>query len=186
VVPPNGGITIPQGGVATLNTNITPLYNYSGTITAICSGLPANSVCRFQPTSLSLSGTAAQTFSVNIYTNVQSTLASVERPPNDPHSFSRVFVAQLLGWPFAAVALFCFGRRKRLSSRMRLLSGIVLLLTLGGGTMALGGCSSGSTTSNSYVTPQGSSTVSVTFSDGAGASQVVTFNFTVSAPYPLP
>ena len=73
-------ITVPQGGVGTLPSIITPLYNYTGTLTATCSGLPANSICRFLPTSLPLSGTAGQALPVYIYTNVNPNIATLESP----------------------------------------------------------------------------------------------------------
>jgi sugar lactone lactonase YvrE len=177
VVPGATSVTIPQGGVATLITNITPLYNYSGTITASCSGLPVNSICRFQPVSITFAPgvTAAQAFNVYIYTNVSSAIASVERP-------SGVFVAEMFGWPLAGLALICLGRRRRM------LPVIALLLVLGGGMFGLSGCGSGSgsSASNAFVTPEGTSAVTVTFSDGAGNNVAVPISFTVSAPYPLP
>jgi hypothetical protein len=186
VVPTAASVTIPQGGVATFGTNITPLYNYSGTITAACSGLPANSLCRFHPVSLSLSGTAAQNFTVFLYTNVQSNLASLTSP-DEARGHRAIYVAQLFGWPVAVGLLFFLSRRKRLASGLRLLSLAALAVAATAGVMSLNGCSSNNSTSNSsYVTPQGTSSVSVKFSDSSGVVQTVTFNFTVSAPYPLP
>ncbi len=177
VVPVVNSLTIPQGGVATLTTNITPLYNYSGTISASCAGLPANSICRFQPSTnaLALSGTAAQPFIVFIYTNVSSTLA-MNRP-----AASEVRFAEMLGWPLAAGALLCLVRRRKLA--LRLIAGLVLMVAVSAG---LNGCSSGTSTSTAYVTPLGTSTVTITFVDTAGVSHVVPLNFTVNAPYTLP
>ena len=174
-------VTIPQGGVATLITNVTPLYNYAGTVAASCSGLPTNSVCRFQPVSLTFTSgvTTAQTLNVNIYTNVSSTIASLERTGG-------ISFAELFGGPLAGLALILLGRRKKIAARMRLLSGIALMLALAGGMMGLSGCGSGTAASNAFVTPLGTSAVTVTYSDGAGNSVAVPVSFTVNAPYPLP
>ena len=178
VVPVVTSLTVPQGGVGTLTTNITPLYNYSGTISASCSGLPANSICRFQPSTnaLALSGTAAQPFIVFIYTNVSSTLAM-------NRSASEVRLAEMLGWPLAVLALAGLMRRRKLA--VRLVAGVVLLAAMSAG---LNGCSGGSssTSSTALVTPLGTSAVSVTFVDSAGVSHVVPVSLTVNAPYSLP
>jgi sugar lactone lactonase YvrE len=183
VAPISTSVTIPQGGVATFGTNITPLYNYSGTITATCSGLPANSLCRFQPNSLALSGTAAQNFTVFLYTNVQANEALLTRPQKRPRTFEAVYAAEIFFLPLAML----FGIKRRGKMTMRLLPMLVVLLALGGGLLSLGGCSGSSSASTSALTtPEGTSAVTVTFKDASGTSQAVTFNFTVNAPYPLP
>jgi len=163
--------------VATLITNITPLYNYAGTVTASCSGLPGNSLCRFQPVSLTFVAgvTTTQTLNVNIYTNVSSTIASLERRGG-------ISFAELFGAPLVGLALLCMGRRRK----MRLLPGLVLMLALAGGMMGLSGCGSSNGVSSTLLTPMGTSTVTVTYSDGAGNSVGVPVSFTVSAPYSLP
>ncbi len=67
IVTPGGTtVSIVQGSVATASVTLTPLFNYAGTVTAACSNLPANSVCRFAPTSVALSGNAGQTVSILI------------------------------------------------------------------------------------------------------------------------
>ena len=177
VVAGAASVTIPQGGVATLITNITPLYNYAGTVTASCSGLPGNSLCRFQPVSLTFVAgvTTTQTLNVNIYTNVSSTIASLERRGG-------ISFAELFGAPLVGLALLCMGRRRK----MRLLPGLVLMLALAGGMMGLSGCGSSNGVSSTLLTPMGTSTVTVTYSDGAGNSVAVPVSFTVSAPYSLP
>ena len=186
VVPLTASVTTPQGTVATLSTNITPLYNYSGTISATCSGLPANSICRFQPASLAISGTASQPFTVFIYTNVQPNLASAELPTPMERRGADISLAGLLGWPCAFVFVLMLKSRKSLRSRMTLLPMILLFFALTCGLLAMTGCAGSNSTSTSYVTPQGTSTVTVTFTDSAGNSHPVAFGFTVNAPYTLP
>jgi len=179
VVPSATIVTVPQGGVATLMSSITPLFNYTGTMTASCSGLPVDSVCRFSPVSLALSGTTTQTFNVYIYTNVNPSIASLEMPGRG----GEVLAARMIAWPMAAFVVMMLRRRKAWGSRMRLLSLAAMVLVLGG----LNGCGGPATPpASSFVTPTGNSTVSVTYSDGNGASHTVNYSFTVNAVYPLP
>jgi len=60
------------------------------------------------------------------------------------------------------------------------------MLALAGGMMGLSGCGSSNGVSSTLLTPMGTSTVTVTYSDGAGNSVAVPVSFTVSAPYSLP
>ena len=146
-------VTIPQGGVVNISYGIAPLFNASGTLTASCSGLPANSLCRFTPNPVTLNG-AATSISLQIYTNVSSTLAS-----NSPAPFSHpneiLFAALLPLGLFAA-------RRRRLAT----LACCALMFTL----LPLGGCGSGSpsaTQSQGLTTPTGTYAVTVTFAGTA-------------------
>ncbi len=154
-------VGIAQGGVATATINFTPLYNYTGTIHGSCSGLPANSVCSFEPSTLTLSGGVTQNLQLLIYTNVSSTIARNEMP--SPRGRSVVVLALLL--PLALLA-----RRRRMP---RLL---LAVLALG----VLGGCQSAG---NFFtpITPTGSASVVVTFADAAGNSHSQTLTFTVYA-----
>lgn len=61
---------------------------------------------------------------------------------------------------------------------------LAALLTIVG--LSVAGCSSGSSASTAYVTPQGNSTVTVTLKDASGSSQSFTFGFTVLPPITLP
>jgi hypothetical protein len=178
VVPASTTVTVPQGGVATLTSSITPLYNYSGTLTASRSGLPTDIICRFSPTSLSLSGTVVQTFNVYIYTSVNPTLASVEMPSGGGTNFARI-----VAWPLAAVMMMLLGRRRLLASRIRLISLLTFALMLGG----LSGCSNtNAPAASSFVTPTGTSAISVTYVDGNAVTHTVNYSLTVVAPYTLP
>ena len=152
-----------QGGVATLSINITPLYNYSGTVTASCSGLPANSVCRFNPVSLTVSGGVTQVLQVLVYTNVVSTL-SENRAPFSPAGKGLLTLALL-----APIALWA--RRRRLTPLLLALVAIA----------ALSGCQSAGTFSTA-LTPTGNTTVTVTVTDSNGNSHSQNVTLTINTP----
>jgi sugar lactone lactonase YvrE len=159
-------VSIPQGGVATVSFVIDSLYGSSGTIIPSCSGLPANSICRFQPTTITLNGNVA--VALEIYTNVNPSLAS-----NDGFSRNQLFLAGLLP---LSLGLLAFSRHSR---RLPTLLCFAFLLAL----VPITGCGNGSTAANAsqgLVTPVGSSNVTVTFTGAAPlATHSTTFTFTV-------
>src|SRR6185312_12529810 len=164
-------IAIPQGGVAAVNFVIDALYSGTGTVAPTCSGLPANSVCSFEPTTIALNGNTA--VQMEIYTNVNSNLAS----NSEQRRFGgeEIFLATLF-----PLGLLVFARRSRRLRIASLACSAVLFVTL-----PLSGCGKGSTAATgneNLVTPVGTSTVTVTF---AGAAPLTThttsFTFTVVA-----
>lgn len=174
VIPIASTTSTPQGGVATWTANLTPLFNYSGTITASCAGLPANSVCRFSPTSMSLSGGTTQLFSVYVYTNTNPQLASLLTP----FGGSSRWLTLACALPLLGLAFFATRRRAWLHTTLAI---AFLALSFG-----VTGCSSGSLPEGSagqYVTPQGTSSVVITFKDSAGVTHSITVALTVLAPY---
>lgn len=181
IVASSATASVPQGGVGTWTATLTPLFNYSGTVTASCSGLPANTVCRYSPTSMTLSGGAAQTFSVYFYTNTNPQLAGFMSPWFG-ESWSVRMASSFAGLFMLAVSFFAVRKRHR---RVRFSLSLLFVLA---SIVCLGnvGCSSGSYpegTAGQYVTPQGTSTVTVTFKDSSGVSHANTVTLTVLAPY---
>lgn len=182
-------MTVPQGGVGTLPATITPLYNYGGTITATCSGLPVNSICRFLPTSLPVGGsfgTSGQAFAVYLYTNVNPSLAMTEAPKMRGESRG-IYAAGMI--PLAALALVWLRRRKMLATKMRLLSGLLIVLLAASGMAVISGC--GKTTqsvasSSGFATPTGATNSSVIFTDSNGVTHTVNLVITINSPYSLP
>jgi sugar lactone lactonase YvrE len=157
--PVTSSFSTAQGGVATESINITPLYNYSGTVTASCSGLPANSVCRFNPVSLAVSGGTSQVLQVLVYTNVTSTISENRAPV--PAAGKRLIAFALL-FPAALWA-----RRRRLPPLLLALVAIA----------ALSGCQSAGNF-DILQTPTGSSSITVTVTDSNADthSQAITLN----------
>jgi len=183
-------MTVPQGGVGTLPAIITPLYNYSGTITATCTGLPVNSICRFLPTSLPLGGTlgtGGQALAVYLYTNSNPSLAMMETPGIRGESRG-IYAAAML--PLAALALVWLRRRKALAKNMRLLAGLIVVLLGAGAMVAVSGCGGNNSTSvassSGYVTPTGASNASVIFTDTNGVKHTVNLVITINGSYALP
>lgn len=164
-------LAIAQGGVATGSVTITPLFGLSGTVTPSCGSLPSNTVCRFQPTSMSLSGNTPVAVSIQIYTNVSPTVASL-----NGHDSSLVSFA-ILG-PSGLALLTLFANRRR-SPPVRLLLLLIGTLCIAGG---LTGCVQHQT---ALVTPAGTQNVTVTFT-GSGSSappsHSITYSLTVNTP----
>ena len=162
---PTPSVSIAQGGVASASFNVSSVYSGAGTITPNCTGLPANSVCRFQPESLTL-GSSTQVENVLIYTNVSTTLAS-----NDPPHGA---IALAFGLPLGLGLLLL--RRRRV---VRLLGVFVLGLTILSG---ISGCNSNTVnSSNANVTPVGTYAVNVVFTGSAGltTTHTATISFIV-------
>jgi sugar lactone lactonase YvrE len=152
-------LSIPQGGVASLSFVIAALYGTTGTINPTCTGLPANSLCRFLPTTIPLSGSTP--VQVQIFTNVNSNLASNQ--PLTPHA--EFFLAGL--FPLS-LGLLAFGRRSR-----RLRSASLICFALLGTMFPFAGCGSGSSSAESnlgLVTPPGTYTVNIVFTGVAPLS----------------
>jgi sugar lactone lactonase YvrE len=160
--------SIPQGGIAQLGITLAPLFGGAGTITATCAGLPQNSVCRFDPDSLVLSGGTPITVSVQVYTDVSSTLALNRTLPSN----RGIFLA--FGIPLGLGLL--------LRSRRKLRVPAVLLLGLVLATAA-SGCGSGNAlqTFSNLVTPAGTYSITITFvgSNGLSQTHTATATFTV-------
>jgi sugar lactone lactonase YvrE len=166
-------VSIPQGGIAQVIYVIDSLYGGTGTITPTCSGLPMNSVCRFQPTTITLGGVTQ--VAMDIYTNVNPSLASNERLSRG----QEVFLATLFPLSFGLLAFTRRSRRLRLAS---LLCFAVLFSMFPIAGCGDGAGSTAATGNQGFVTPPGTSTVTVTFTGTAPlATQTTSFPFTVVA-----
>jgi sugar lactone lactonase YvrE len=166
-------LAIAQGGVASTAITVTPLFNMNGTVTPTCSNLPANTICRFQPTTVSLSGNAPVGVSIQIYTNVSSTLASTT--PRDTS-----FIAFAFCGPWG-IGLVFFLRRRR-GAGLPVAVFLLLAFVSLGAVSTLTGCSGTAPTQS--VTPSGSQAITISFV-GSGATTVthsLSFNFTVNTP----
>jgi sugar lactone lactonase YvrE len=160
--------SIPQGGIGQLGITLAPLFGGTGNITATCSGLPQNSVCRFDPDDIALSGSTPLNLSVQVDTNVSSTLAW-DRPQTSGRGILLAF-----GVPLGLALL--------LSRRRRLRAPAVLLLAV---ALAMGtsGCGNGNVlqTFSTLVTPAGTYPITITFvgSNGLTETHTASATFTV-------
>ena len=77
VVTPATTVGIAQGAQTSVTATVTPINGYTGVLTPSCTNLPANTICRFQPTTLTISTNTASSLVVQIFAGVSPTVASV-------------------------------------------------------------------------------------------------------------
>ena len=145
---PASTLAIPQGGVGYLNYAVSSLYGGAATLTPSCSGLPANTVCRFTPNPIVLNGTVPVTLA--IYTNVNASLSSLEKPFIPKTEYFALLLPGLL--------LIGFRSRKRAAT---LFAVAVLLCMIVGATGC--GSTSAAQANAGLITPAGTSTVTISF-----------------------
>jgi uncharacterized protein (TIGR03118 family) len=154
-----GTVTVSAGLDAITTVNVEPTYNFTGTVSFTCSGLPAGAQCAFSPSSLAATGNAPSVATLDIVTYK---MASVE------HSIGSGIALALL-FPLGGVLAL---RRKRLGAWRPMLVAVVALLSVG----AVIGCG------NSYTpntpTPAGSSQVTITATSGS-ITQTTTLSLVV-------
>ncbi len=157
-----------QAGVATSSTiTITPYFGYAGTITFSCSGMPVDAACRFSPQSINVLSGAAQTVTVQFFTNLAPTLSSQNQSGRTAVLVCIVAPLLLLG-----------GIRQR-RNMPRMIGLGVLLLTLLGGAASLVGCSEQNPLNATGSTSAGTSNVTMTAKDSSGVAHSVNYMFTV-------
>jgi hypothetical protein len=164
-------IATAQGGVATASVTLTPIYGFSGVVTPSCSNLPTNTVCRFQPTTVSFSGNTPVGASIQIYTNVSNSTASLQT-----RDASRITFALVGPWGIGLLALFGCRRGKSVRLAQLLLLAFATLCAASG----LSGCLAHQVTP---VTPAGTQNVTVSFASSGGATPIthsLTYNLTVN------
>jgi hypothetical protein len=181
-----------QGSTALATVSVMPSNTLNGTVTFACSGLPANSVCTVTPTSLVFAPVpgvpVAQTVGVTLWTDVApgtvpTTTSSNAIRPAGVSADSHPMLATMLGWPLLLVSFAgVLGFRKRLQA-IRLLTVLVLGGLLAGGSIVIGGCSSGSA-GPPTLTPVGSYKVNLTVSGPNSTSQTMPIQFTVAPGVP--
>jgi Pro-kumamolisin, activation domain len=164
-----------QTGPVTITITPDPSTGFDGTLNftnANCSGLPSETTCNFSPPSITFSGTAPETVTLNIVTT-----APISEMRSPFARGGRMFYAALLPG-FFGIFLTMGSRKRALAAGARLLG---LIFMLGISTLWLGSCGGNATSSNGDPgTPPGSSTVTVTVGSGSTA-QVLHIALTVTA-----
>jgi hypothetical protein len=177
-----------QGSTAIATVVVTPSNTLNGTVSFVCSGLPANSVCTVTPTTLVFTPVPGQptpqTVGVTLWTDVVPgvvpTNSSQAIRPAVRSMQSDTALASVLGWPvFLSSLAGVFGFRKRLR-KTGLLATVVATGLLTGGSMILGGCSSAAAPKAGF-TPTGSYKVNLTISGPNNTSVTMPMQFTVAA-----
>ncbi|HEY0306728.1 MAG TPA: Ig-like domain repeat protein [Acidobacteriaceae bacterium] len=164
-VPPLAAVGVPNGGQITTNVTVIPVNGYSGTLTASCSNLPANMICRFLPALFPLTAGSSSVLQVEFFAGVNPAVAS--RGPGLFKLLSRMTLALLLFIP----GIYMKRRRIGTLSALLLMSVLTLL------PLNLAGCGQSlktpAETNNTYVTPVGTYPVTLTLTDGTLSRSVV-------------
>ena len=154
--------TVTAGNGAQATLTVTPIASYTGSVTLSCLSITptvtAAPACSFNPPTMLVTSGAAPTSVLTITTIGNLTARNVSAP--------RMFYALWLGMPgFALLGIAVGGKRKRT------LSGLLLLVALGGSVLSLPSCSASSTTANNgLATPNNTYTFTLTGVDANGVS----------------
>jgi sugar lactone lactonase YvrE len=178
----NGIPTVATADGSTTDATIflLPSNTLSGNITFSCSGLPTNTACTFQPTSIALTaGTAyaAPVYTdVTFFTDVKST-SSIAKPSNGI-ALASVFGTRF-GWPLSAFSLLALLVLRRKKS-LRGLSLLAMVVLMAGSALTFSGCA-GPGNYTPSLTPAGTYPVTIT-ATGAGITSTTVVDLTVTAP----
>jgi hypothetical protein len=179
IAPGSSSQNVTAGQMATFNINLTTQGGgLANAITFACTGLPANSVCSFNPTSLAAgasTGATAMTISTTAHTSLLSpTVHDAPAPVGLYYPMWILLVAMIV------VAYFVERlRNRRLRTEFLILSFVVFLAVLiiscgGGGITSTSSSGNSGNLNPATGTPAGTSTVTVTTSGAAARSTSLT------------
>ncbi len=162
VQPPS--LTIVQGQAATAIFTLTSVGGYDQPITFSCSGLPANTTCTFNPSTVTPTAAGATTL-LTIQTNVEQGALSLPKKPGSPDG--RGGLETLASGGIVGSLLFLIGfksRRRELKRWQQRVLQEMLLITLLAGWVGLVSCA------HSPETPVGEEKITITATGGSGNS----------------
>jgi subtilase family serine protease len=162
IVPLSSSVSVPQGTPAYVQFAIQGQSNYTGTINFLpssCTGLPKESSCSFQPTSMTGIGGILLTITTTTPHSVASRKVT---------GWREEFILALLFTPIGAVLLIGFPRRRAARGARLSFIGVLLLMVLGCG----GGGGGGGGGHTDPGTPKGSYPITVTATSGSGSSAI--------------
>jgi len=172
---PSANLVVPQGEQAVATISVVSVANYSGSMTATCSNLPTNSLCRFSPVPLTVSPGVNGNLGVEVFVGTNSQVASFGWP------MGRNRVMGCFSILLAGVSLAGLLRRRRGSRLARGLLGLVALCVV---AMGAGGCGRNNAASfqnQTYITPVGTYPVTVSLTDTNNVTHSVTLNVQVNS-----
>jgi len=154
--------TVTAGQTATYNLSVAPLSGLSGSVNLTCNGAPSQATCTVNPSSVSLSGSAAVPTTATVSTTAPSAVGMRPKPPAGPW-----IGLWMLGLLAAAGARLMGGRRLAWRRAWAPLAAAMMLsLTL----WAACGGGPATTPLQQPGTPAGDYTLTVTGSYTAGAT----------------
>lgn len=162
-----------QGGVAQAIITVTPTFNLLGVISPSCSNLPNYTVCRFQPTSVTINGNAAVGVQLQVFTDIPDSVAHLQ-----PHRSNRIMAATFGPWGLGLLALCGCAWRKKLRVAQ---VGLVIMAAV----IAVGGLTGCLAQIVAPETPAGTQNITVSFTSSASATPVthsLTYSMTVNTP----
>jgi hypothetical protein len=179
-------LTIIQGQSGQTTITFTPQGGYSGTLQLGCSGLPANTQCVFElngvPPPITIVNLPGNSQPVNVVltieTDVNAQLARTESAPT-PLRRGTIFTAIAFWWPGTLLGLIALRRKGKLFSKNQRWFGLWLFALLIGTLASLAGCVSGGGF-GTYVTPVGTSTVTITATPSSGTVQTLNIGVTIT------
>jgi hypothetical protein len=177
-------ITIVQGQSGQSTLVFTPQNNYAGTFSLSVSGSPPNTSSVFMlngvpVTSVTLTGNN-QTVNVvlSISTNFIGMQARTQSAPTSPRR-GAILTAIVFWCPGSLLGLIVLRRKRKLFTKNPGIFGLCVVVLLVGTLAGLAGCISGGGF-GTYVTPAGTSTVTVVATPGAGSPQTVNIGLTIT------
>ena len=172
----NPVVTVSSPGASgTMTFTATAGYNFTGTLTLACSGLPTGATCSFSPSSVAFTST---TTSVPVTVTVNTTSAS-RLLPVFRHWGTPIWMAAALMLTLALLMMFLF----RDSQRRKLGWGLAMLFLAFSLVTGMAACGGGGSSSTSTTTTTTTTTTSTT-----NSSSVVTATSgsnTFSMPFTL-
>jgi subtilase family serine protease len=177
-----------QGGQGTLSMTVTSVNNYSGTFNlspSLCSALPSEASCSFSVASVSVSpATPTATFTLTIATTAPSMLTpgiKTKTPRVWPGTVPLALAGLLLAIGF--LTLSPRGNQRRWSTALALVAfGLLISVSAcgGGGNNGGGGGGCGDGGVCTGGTPEGTTSGSVTLTDGAATPTIHSVVFTLT------
>jgi len=162
-------LTIARGQSGTATFTVKPLNGFNSAVSFSCSGLPAETTCAFNPTSVTPNGNSA-TSTLVVQTTAKGSAFLAPLPRSRPYLYASVFALLAIWLAFATL-------RTQKSLRVPVWAMLTLLVVSAG----VASCGGGGGSKN-QGTPVGTSTVSITATTtgNAGTSHAATLTITVT------
>ena len=147
-------LTVKAGQTVSAPINVTGTAGFSGQVTFVCSGLPANASCSFSPASITVSGTAAVPTLLSISTAASTTTSQLRL---GTVAYGLGLAGLVMLWPIRRRGFPLFA---------------MMICTVAIGALGLTGCSSaGGSSAPPSATAAGTYNFTVTASSGSVQSQ---------------